>query len=200
MERLLTMGHVRKPPRPGTNPLGAHMEFSSHVMYEAQAAESPDAFDEFFRVYYPGVVRFVKAVYPRVDAEDVAAATFATVWTHFGRVPPLYPRPWLLGVVRNIIRNRDRAGRREVAVFEKLISQRGRTSASLSNDDVLFEDVEPVLAAMRKLREGDQEILMLATWGELAPEELAIALGVTTNAATVRLHRARRRLRAMMDL
>jgi len=51
-----------------------------------------------------------------------------------------------------------------------------------------------VIAALKQLRRDDQEILRLAAWEGLSGAELAVALGCTENAATIRLHRARKRL------
>jgi RNA polymerase sigma-70 factor (ECF subfamily) len=44
-----------------------------------------------------------------------------------------------------------------------------------------------------------QEVLRLTAWEELGVDEVAVALGCGTRAATMRLHRARRRLRAEID-
>lgn len=41
-------------------------------------------------------------------------------------------------------------------------------------------------------------MLRLWAWEELAAAEIAQALGISTNAATIRLHRARERLRAQL--
>jgi RNA polymerase sigma-70 factor (ECF subfamily) len=38
-------------------------------------------------------------------------------------------------------------------------------------------------------------VLRLWAWEQLAPREIAVVLGVTPNAASIRLHRATRRLR-----
>ncbi|MGW2240634.1 sigma factor-like helix-turn-helix DNA-binding protein, partial [Streptomyces sp. NPDC001759] len=49
------------------------------------------------------------------------------------------------------------------------------------------------------LSEADQEVLRLTAWEELGVDDLAVALGCGTRAAAMRLHRARRRLRAEID-
>jgi RNA polymerase sigma-70 factor (ECF subfamily) len=55
-------------------------------------------------------------------------------------------------------------------------------------------ELQDVLAALKQLRRDDQEILRLAAWEGLTNAELAVALGCSENAATIRLHRARKRL------
>jgi len=48
--------------------------------------------------------------------------------------------------------------------------------------------------ALSQLSKSDREIVELSAWEELAPGEIAIVLGISPNAARVRLHRARHRL------
>jgi RNA polymerase sigma-70 factor (ECF subfamily) len=57
-------------------------------------------------------------------------------------------------------------------------------------------DGDPVLAAaLVRLRDHDQEVLRLWAWEGLEPKEVAVVLGITANAAAVRLSRARAALR-----
>ena len=55
-------------------------------------------------------------------------------------------------------------------------------------------DLAEVVAALRELRPEEQEVLRLAAWEGLTNAELAVALDCSENAATIRLHRARKRL------
>ena len=55
-------------------------------------------------------------------------------------------------------------------------------------------ELAEVLAALRDLRPEEQEVLRLAAWEGLTNAELAVALDCSENAATIRLHRARKRL------
>jgi RNA polymerase sigma-70 factor (ECF subfamily) len=52
--------------------------------------------------------------------------------------------------------------------------------------------------AWRQLRPAEREVLALALVEELTPAELAVALGVSINAATIRVHRAKKRLAALL--
>jgi RNA polymerase sigma-70 factor (ECF subfamily) len=53
-------------------------------------------------------------------------------------------------------------------------------------------------AAWRQLRPAEREVLALALVEELTPAELAVALGVSVNAATIRVHRARAKLAELL--
>ena len=46
---------------------------------------------------------------------------------------------------------------------------------------------------------SDRELLLLVAWEELSPGQAAKVLGISSLAARSRLHRARRRLRALLE-
>ena len=61
-------------------------------------------------------------------------------------------------------------------------------------------DAERVLSpALAQLSDDDQEVLRLVSWEDLNLAQVAVALGVSSGAAKVRLHRARRRLRELLS-
>jgi RNA polymerase sigma-70 factor (ECF subfamily) len=53
---------------------------------------------------------------------------------------------------------------------------------------------EEVLAAVRRLKPMDREVLMLSAWEDLVPREISDVLGISVAASEQRLHRAKRRL------
>ena len=63
---------------------------------------------------------------------------------------------------------------------------------------VAIGELSEVLTALRALRPEEQEVLRLAAWEGLSNSELAVALDCSENAATIRLHRARKRLEAQL--
>lgn len=48
--------------------------------------------------------------------------------------------------------------------------------------------------ALESLGESEREILRLWAWEQLEPKELALVLGISANAATLRLSRAKKKL------
>ena len=50
-------------------------------------------------------------------------------------------------------------------------------------------------AALSGLRADDREVLQLWAWEQLEPAEIAKVLGISANAVSIRLHRAKKRLR-----
>ena len=53
--------------------------------------------------------------------------------------------------------------------------------------------------ALGSLSVDDQELLRLWAWEQLGPGEIAVVLDITPNAASIRIHRATRRLRERLE-
>jgi len=124
----------------------------------------------------------------RADAEDVVSSTFTVAWRRRGDKPAAeFELPWLYAIAARVLANQRRSLRRLVALRSRL-----RELPAPAADE--RSDLPEVVAALKQLRGDDQEILRLAAWEGLTGAELAVALGCSENAATIRLHRARRRL------
>jgi len=59
-------------------------------------------------------------------------------------------------------------------------------------------DAPDVAAALAALSDRDREVVLLWAWEGLAPREIAIALGTSANAVSLRLSRAKRRLKSRL--
>ena len=57
-----------------------------------------------------------------------------------------------------------------------------------------------VRALLRAMPAGDRKVLELVAYGQLSPSEAALALGISPNAARLRLVRARKRLREQLSI
>ncbi len=122
-------------------------------------------------------------------AQDVVAETMLVAWRRLDDVPVGAELPWCYGVARNVLANQHRTLRREAALIARL------ASIPLPPASDPSEVGEPDLsAAMKGLRSEDREVLRLWAWEDLAPREIAVALGISGNAATLRLWRAKKRL------
>ncbi len=131
------------------------------------------------------------------DAADVVAETFLVAWRRLDEVPnDARARLWLFGVARRVIANRHRAERRRTRLGERL-AEALRTD--LSTQPAPAGEAAELLRAMAGLGDDDRELLLLVSWEELSPGEAAKVLGISSLAARSRLHRARRRLRALLE-
>ena len=127
------------------------------------------------------------------DAADVVAETFLVAWRRLSDVPvDDGERPWLFGAARRILLNQRRGERRRLALADRLRAELGHLDAHEPADSALER-------AMLRLPEPDRELLRLLAWEDLDHAGIATVLGLSRGAVRVRLHRARRRLRAALD-
>ena len=152
-------------------------------------------FEAAYRELYAPICGYaLRRVREPEDAAEVIAETFATLWRRFDRCPAGDElRPWLFGIARRVIANQRRGQRRRSALSERL-------AANVNPSPTAHPDEPPseLARAFASLSESDRELLSLVAWEGLTREELAVALGTNRAAARLRLHRARKRLRAAL--
>ncbi len=157
----------------------------------ARSAFPEETFRGLFAQHYGPIHAYCARRIGRDDAADAASEVFAVAWGKIRRVPG-EPKtlPWLYGVARNVVANhrRSRARRRRLDARMATLGEPGWTDQTGGLDAVLAS-----------LRDDDREVLMLVAWEGLGPEDLGRALGCSSSAASVRLHRARTRLSAAWD-
>ncbi|GAA2441179.1 sigma-70 family RNA polymerase sigma factor [Actinomadura vinacea] len=131
----------------------------------------------------------------RQAADDVVSETFAVAWRRLGDVPEP-ALPWLLGVARNVLRDRYREEARRNAFTTGLAAGAWAGREPSADGDVAERVAErlAVLRAMAALSDGDREILILVAWQGLSPKDAAKVVGCSATALRARLHRARKRL------
>lgn len=161
-------------------------------------------FRSLFDDAYDDLTRFVRRRVTESHADDVVSETFLAAWRRLGDVPHLLDdaRAWLFGTARNVIltmdRGRVRQGRLALKVAEELNSApppggHGEDSAHT------VPSRADVAGAFAALSDADAEVLSLVAWDGLTTKEAAGVLGITPTAFSVRLTRARSRLRDHLD-
>jgi RNA polymerase sigma factor (sigma-70 family) len=131
------------------------------------------------------------------DAQDAVAEVFLTAWRRLDELPEGDAvRVWLYATARRVIANQRRSTRRRAALQERLALEAASVPQEPSPSD--REDML-VREALRRLRPRDREVLLLTEWEGLSPAQIAGVLGCLTVTARGRLHRARRRFRAVFE-
>lgn len=154
-----------------------------------------EAFESLFREQYTAVLGFALRRSPdRDSAEDVTEETFVTAWRKFDDAP-VAPKAWLLAIARNVLANHARGRRRQARLRERVRLERGPDTSAQGSQGEFVDIVE----ALSKLSDADQEVLRLVAWDGLRADEAGAVLGCTSNAFSVRLHRARDRLSRALD-
>jgi RNA polymerase sigma-70 factor (ECF subfamily) len=132
------------------------------------------------------------------DAADLLAEVYLVAWRRIEDVPAGdESRLWLFGVARRVLANHHRRGRNESQLAGAL-----ETALRLHAESIpaaALGDLEGrVAGALSALSAPDRELLMLNAWDELTPAEIAVVLRRPVGVVRVRLHRARKRLRARL--
>lgn len=149
-----------------------------------------DRLEAIFREHYEAVLAYARRRAPASVADDAAAETFAIAWRNADKIPR-EPLPYLLGIARRVLATQRRASERR----ERLSNRLARNLVATSPDDQLGE---ALVAALNALPDRDREVVLLIAWEGLTAREAAAVIGVSPAAVYVRLHRARRRLRAAL--
>ncbi len=126
-------------------------------------------------------------------AEDVLSETLLVCWRRLDDIPDDV-LPWTYVVARNCLANADRSDRRQARLIGRIRAVDPPATATPgpdSADDTLDR-------AFASLSADDAEVLRLWAWEDLAPAAIGTVLGITPNAASIRLHRAKQRLRAAL--
>lgn len=153
------------------------------------AEERRRQFEQIARELVDPLRRFLARRTDAATADDVLADTLLVCWRRFEQMPD-DALPWAYGVARNCLANAERGERRQRRLAARV--------ASTTAEQVVHDEDGPldgaVAEAMAGLRPEEAELLRLWAWEQLTPGEIAVVLGVTPNAASIRLHRARQKI------
>jgi len=131
------------------------------------------------------------------DAADVVAETFLVAWRRFDEVPvDDGARLWLYATAGRVLANLQRSERRRTRLGARL-AETLRTEIATHRPPP--GEAAEVVRAMAGLAPEDRELLMLVSWDGLSPAEAARVLDLSALATRSRLHRARRRLRGLLE-
>lgn len=130
-------------------------------------------------------------------ADDVLGEVLLVCWRRLDAVPPEPDDvPWALGVARNALANAERGRRRQTRVAARVATlDPPRASVPGPDDDGVDQQDAALATALARLPEAQAEVVRLWAWERLEPREIAVVLGATPNAVSLRLTRARAALR-----
>jgi RNA polymerase sigma factor (sigma-70 family) len=167
-------------------------------------AGDPAAFGSLFDRHADSVYRYCfRRSGDWAVAEDLTSVVFLEAWRRRGDVhlPGGRLLPWLLGVATNVLRNQRRSLRRYRAALERIppLAPERDFADELAERLDAERHMQAILAAVRHLPRGEQEVLALCIWEGLTSIEAAEALGIPEGTVRTRLSRVRARLREAGD-
>lgn len=140
--------------------------------------------------------RFLLRRLPRDEVDDVLADAMLVLWRRLDQIPVDAVLPWAYGVARHCLANATRAERRRARLQVRVD---GTPSTTPDEDASAEAAARRVHAALDHLTDDERELVRLWAWEDLAPREIGVVLGITSNAASIRLHRARRKIATLLE-
>jgi len=148
-------------------------------------------FDDFYRSHYNQILRFAERRVDQESARDVCAEAFAVAWRKFDPSNPP-GLPWMYQTARNLIGTVYRKEARDLKLVSRITAEALTSSGTTQAAEVL--------ELLHALPAKDREALQLTYWDGLSAAEVATVLGCSEQAAWKRISRAKRKLRADLDL
>ncbi|MEV4111055.1 RNA polymerase sigma factor [Nonomuraea sp. NPDC049695] len=153
--------------------------------------------------HYSSIHGYAERRLSRPLADDIAAETFLIAFDRRDTYDLSRPdaRPWLYGIASNLISRHHRTEIRQYRALARTdVSEVGEDHAERVADSLdAFAARGRLAAALAELPAGDRDVLLLVAWAELTSDEVGRALGVPAGTVRSRLHRARTKIRAVLD-
>ena len=164
----------------------------------------PHDFGTWFREHQSAVFRYIRfRVATREAAEDVTSDVFMKALRSFDRYDAsrASPRTWLLRIARNAVTDHLRALKRRDSLHVSLdrIPDLVANVPSAEERVIKQERIQRLLNGSQMLGKADQDILSLRYGSGLQNAEIAEHLDISNNAVAVRLHRALKRLKDVVQ-
>lgn len=153
-------------------------------------------FERLFNEHADAVHRFAVRRAASAIADEVVSGTFLVAWRRLADVPPNAERPWLIATARWVMTTELRTQIRQRRLADRLAAEPAQPG---SDPAETVAAVDLVRTALATLRPGDQEVLRLTEWDQMAAADCANVLGCSPATFTVRLHRARGRFAAALQ-
>lgn len=169
-------------------------ELDEDALVEAARADR-EAFGVLYDRHFDAVYQYIAR---RVGDQSVAEDLTGAVWERALRAIERYEirglpfAAWLYRIAGNLVANHHRRRNlwRAVPLSSRLAKADPRDR---------LDQRSTVRAAMSRLSESDQEVLSLYYFAGLSPPEIGDVLGCTPAAVHKRMHRARLRLRNVLE-
>ncbi len=163
----------------------------------------PERFAVLFDRHAPHIHRYLARRAGRQVADDLVAETFLTAFAKRDRYDLGYSdaRPWLYGIATNLVGQHHRDEARQYRIMQRAVAEpevpdhadRVAAGVTAQATHALLE------AALAALPAGDRDVLLLIAWEQLTYQEVSRALAIPAGTVRSRLHRARTKVRQVLD-
>ncbi|WP_089213948.1 RNA polymerase sigma factor [Streptosporangium subroseum] len=163
----------------------------------------PELFTAVYDRYFRDIYLYATGRLDVQAGEDIAAETFCVAFRDRERFNPERGslRPWLFGIATNLMaRHRRKEARHYRALARVRVEPVPDSHENRVISSVTAERMKPQLVkALAALNQGERDVVMLVSLGQLSHQEVAEALGVSYGTVGSRLSRARKKLHNAID-
>ncbi|MGY6023371.1 RNA polymerase sigma factor [Streptomyces spinosirectus] len=180
---------------------GAHDDPVTDASVVERSWSEPDVFAVLFSRYADDIHRYAARRLGAEAADDLMAETFVIAFQRRRGYDLSRPhaRPWLYGIVTNLVGQHRRAEARRLKALARAAGASPAEGEPLEDRVAARVSAEHsrarLAAALAGLPARHRDVLLLIAWGDLDYAEAAQALGVPVGTVRSRLHRARAKLR-----
>jgi len=154
---------------------------------------TPDEFSAIYREHQTPIAKFLARRVDFVEVEDLCSEVFEIAWTKRADAVQGYELPWLYRIAGFAVAN----ARRRANTRNRFIASLSPADHAPSAESIAVADIA-LAQAWAKLAAGERAMLALVAFEGLRVDEAAATLGITANAASIRLHRARAKLAELL--
>jgi RNA polymerase sigma-70 factor (ECF subfamily) len=128
--------------------------------------------------------------------EDIEAEVWATAWQKNESIPEdkEVQLPWLYAIARNHTANHIRKTVNRRNKIAHLFS----SEPASSTESIVLADLD-LQRAFESLSAGEREVMTLSVWEDLSPSQIAEILGVSANAVSMKLFKARQKISEILE-
>ena len=165
----------------------------------------PELFETIFERHHQAVYRFAAGRCGPDDASDVASDTFVRAFDRRDRFRTDRDSalPWLFGIAANIVRERRRKSARRHGMLRRstmlVVGEDARfESEAAERVDASFQQ-RALAEALSTLSDDEYQVLMLLAIADFSYSDIAEHLEIPIGTVRSRIHRARRRMRELLE-
>ena len=150
---------------------------------------TPEQFTDVFREHLPALSRYLSRRVAIDDVDDLAANVFEIAWMKRAQVVVGEELPWLYRIAAFQVANH----RRRLNTAAGFLRMQSSVQSSPSPEALAILDFD-LAEAWKTLTAAEAEVLALVAFEDLTIQDAAKTAGITPNAASLRLFKARKKI------
>jgi len=154
---------------------------------------TPAEFSAIYREHQTPIAKYLARRVEFGQVEDLCSEVFEIAWQKREQAAEGYELPWLYRIAGFVIAN----SRRKTAGRSRLFSALSVADHAPSAESIAIADIA-LADAWRKLSAAERGILALVAFEGLRVDQVATAMGLSANAVSIRVHRARAKLAELL--